>query len=405
MDMARSSSSVMYVSPGWPSETLANGIISYISAMADELRRNHHRVCILSHQLVGSVPDYVYDLSLVDSARSLPRRLLRRLHLIGDLTPRYRLWRMLSATLPRLVAEHDPQILELEDSFGLASLARRKISIPIVVRLHGPWFLNGPLSVASFEFADRERVRDEGEAIRLADGITAPSHDVLAQVRAFYGLELTGAKVIPNPMPTVPAERRWRLEACDPGLILFVGRFDRHKGGDLMIDAFSEVAREFPGTRLCFIGPDRGIPGDDGKWCGLADYLRKRIPRAQESGRVEWLGQQPSSVVAKFRRLSRVTVVCSRYETFGLTATEAMAHGCPLVVTRAGTLPEIVRDGVDGLLCRPSDASDLARAIVRLLADPYLSAHLGGRAVEECERRYHPSIILNDTLKFYNQFI
>ena len=293
----------------------------------------------------------------------------------------------------------------MEEAFGWASWARRKVAIPVVVRLHGPWFLNGPLQGAPDDDTFRRRVREEGESIRTADEVTAPSRDVLERTRSYYGLELEGAAVIPNPMPSVPAERRWRPEGCDPGLVLFVGRFDRHKGGDLMIDAFAEVAREFPGVRLCFVGPDLGVSGGDGVRWGLADYVRDRIPGALESGRVEWLGQQPSTAVAKLRRRARVTVVCSRYETFGLTATEAMAHGCPLVATRTGALPEVVRDGVDGLLCRPDDPSDLARAIGRLLADPDLAARLGERAAEECGNRYHPAVIAGQLMEHYEEVI
>ncbi|MBV8230967.1 MAG: glycosyltransferase family 4 protein [Planctomycetaceae bacterium] len=398
--------SVAYLSPGWPPEAFANGVIPCIAAVADELRRRGHRASILSLRTVGGGGEDVHDLSRAGASSALPRRLLdglaRRLP--------YRVARTLRPhqsldALPRFVAEHGAQILEMEEAFGWASWARRKVGIPVVVRLHGPWFLNGPLQGAPDDDTFRRRVREEGESIRTADGVTAPSQDVLERTRAYYGLELEGAAVIPNPMPPVSAERRWRPEGCDPGLVLFVGRFDRHKGGDLMIDAFAEVAREFPGVRLCFVGPDFGASGGDGVRWGLVDYVRDRIPGALESGRVEWLGQQPSTAVAELRRRARVTVVCSRYETFGLTATEAMAHGCPLVATRAGALPEVVRDGVDGLLCRPDDPSDLARAIGRLLADPDLAARLGARAAEECGRRYHPAVIAGQLMEHYEEVI
>ena len=107
-----------------------------------------------------------------------------------------------------------------------------------------PWFLNGRALGAPEDEGFRRRVEEEGRAIRDADLITAPSHDVLEQTRAFYGLTLDEAEVIPDPAPRMT--EHWHLNDADPRRILFVGRFDRHKGGDLIIDAFGQVLAKFP---------------------------------------------------------------------------------------------------------------------------------------------------------------
>ena len=75
----------------------------------------------------------------------------------------------------------------MEESFGWARWVRPVTSIPVCVRLHGPWLLNGRAAAAPEDDAFHERVRDEGLAIRAANAITAPSRDVLEQVREFYG--------------------------------------------------------------------------------------------------------------------------------------------------------------------------------------------------------------------------
>jgi glycosyltransferase involved in cell wall biosynthesis len=220
-------------------------------------------------------------------------------------------------------------------------------------------------------------------------------------VRAHYKLELPGAEVIPYPIAPVPSQPRWRLDACDPSLVLFVGRFDRHKGGDVIIEAFAHILKQFPSGRLIFVGPDRGCATDDGRSWSLPEFVRDRLPGALETGRVEWLGQQPLAALAALRRRAFVTVVASRYETFCYAAAEAMALGCPVVATHVGGIPEIIRDGSNGVLCRPEDPADLAENVMALMADPVRAAALGSQAALDCERLYHPDVIARRVAEFY----
>jgi glycosyltransferase involved in cell wall biosynthesis len=303
----------------------------------------------------------------------------------------------------RLVDDRGLQILEMEDAHGTAHGVRRRLSIPVVVRLHGPWFLNGPFHGSTDSPAFRERVEAEGRGIASADLITSPSFDVLERTRDYYGLELPGAVVFPPPTEMVADEDRWNLENSDRNQILFIGRFDRHKGGDLMIDAFAEVARRKPDAKLRFVGPDRGLALDDGSRVGIEDYIREKAPEA--AGRIERLGQVPSGELGRLRRQARVTVVCSRYETFGLTLTEAVTSGCPTVATRVGAFVEIVQDGVNGLLCAPENPTDLADRIVALLDDDGLAAKLGRQAAIDGRNRYEASHLALQASEHYARLI
>ena len=156
-------------------------------------------------------------------------------------------------------------MIEMEESFGSARWIRGATSIPVCVRLHGPWFITGSVLGVPNDADYRERVRAEGEAIRAAHAITAPSRNVLEQVRDFYGLTLGEAEVIPTPTSPVPTVERWRLEDCDSKQVLFIGRFDRLKGGDLIVEAFGHVLEVIPEARLSFVGPDRGFISSDGE--------------------------------------------------------------------------------------------------------------------------------------------
>src|SRR6185312_2266041 len=198
------------------------------------------------------------------------------------------------------------------------------------------------------------------------------------------------AEVIPNPTRPVEPAARWRPDACAPGTVLFVGRFDHLKGGDLIIEAFERVLRAAPDARLLFAGPDHGLTDGFGRRWDLEGFVDDRLPGARAAGRVHLLGRVPHSGLAPLRREAMVSVVCSRYENLPGTVLEAMALGCPVVAARVGGIPEIVRDGVDGLLHRAGDPDDLAAKIVALLTDPARAAELGRRAAARCEREFHP---------------
>src|SRR5262249_31845251 len=151
-------------------------------------------------------------------------------------------------------------------------------------------------------------------------------------------------------------------EQVEPRTILFVGRFDALKGGDIMIDAFARIVRAEPEATLTMVGPDDGFVDADGRRWGGREYLAERHPAVPEPA-VRWLGPLPSHQIAPLRRRAAVTLVTSRSETFGYTAAEAMAHGCPLIATAAGGLSELVEDGRTGLLAPPEDPAALAERI------------------------------------------
>jgi glycosyltransferase involved in cell wall biosynthesis len=384
--------------------------VTSVSIISAEMRRLGHEASIVPQHVVGNGhgPD-VHPVESRPARRDWPARALDKLmyRVSPEAWHSRDLCRSIAATVRRLIDERGLQVFEMEEAFGWPALVRRMVEIPVVVRLHGPWFLNGPLSTGHVGGrAYRSRLAAEREGILAADLVSAPSRDVLERTRDFYGLSLPRAEVVPNPAPTVPAKDRWRREESDPDLILFVGRFDRHKGGDLIIDAFARVARENPRARLCFAGEDRGLTDSGGRSRRLADYLLEKLPAdTMAAGRVEWVGRQSLSYLAALRRRAGVTVCSSRYETFGYTAIEAMSQGCPLVAAGAGAVLEIVNDGVNGLLFRSDDARDLAEKILRLQGDRDLAARLGHRAGLDCEFRYNSTSVAGQMVETYRRLL
>jgi glycosyltransferase involved in cell wall biosynthesis len=263
----------------------------------------------------------------------------------------------------------------------------------------------GPLVGARAEGGFARRVRLEGRGIAHAAGVSAPSEDVLRRTKDHYRLTLKDAVVIPNPVPERPMDKRWTLEASDRNQILFVGRFDGHKGGDTIIDAFAMIAGRNRKACLAFVGPDRGFTDSKGKRWQIHQYMAHRISDPSARERVEYLGFKPPEEIEELRRRAMVTVVCSRYETFSMTAAEAMAGGCPIVATNTGGLAELIQHESNGLLCRPNDPSDLATKILSILDHPEMAASLGAQAARDAASRYHPNIVAQQSIEFYREVL
>jgi len=386
---------VAFFVPGWPLAEAPNGIVSYVAALREGLD-----LCgVGSSVFVGrggktgeaNVVPLSVRLSLGDRIERFVRT---RLRVPDRLAP-------FAALLRKEVGARAPRglrLFEMEESFGLVDRIRVP-GVARVARLHGPWFVNGPALGVVEDAAFRERVSAEGRAISGADGVSAPSVDVLARVRDYYQLELPRAEVIPNPGPSVDRAATWRPDVARPKQVLFVGRFDRHKGGDLVVQAFARLASEDPEVELVFAGPDRGLTEGDSK-ISLDDYISRHVPSALRP-RLHVLGSTDPVRIAKLRREAQLVIVPSRYENFPMAVVEACAYGCPMVGAATGGIAEIISHERNGLLFKMGDVDELTAAIRRLLDRPAEAAAFAEAARQDYELRFKPETLAARTLDFY----
>lgn len=391
------------VSPGWPARAMANGIVSYVATIAKALMEADVGCEVLTPELKD---DTAVDSPRVHRIETADRSLVGKL--MWRINPQGWKQRVVARNLLRKVvllhAEGTLDLLELEESFGWPRHLAGRCPVPMVIRLHGPWFLNGVANGAPQDAAFRQREQWEKAGILAASAITAPSRHVLEATRSHYGLPLPGAEVIPNPVEPVAPKDRWNLEGCERNRAVFIGRFDRHKGGDTMIDAFAHVLKSLPDTRLDFVGPDRGCRDDSGREWRIEQYLREKLSDADRS-KVTIHGFLSGSAASQLRKRALVTVAPSRYETFGIAAAEAMMAGCPLLVCAAGALTELVQDGQNGLTAVAGDAQDVGDKLASMLKDPQRSAQLGRQAAMDAAERYSPDVVARQTIAFYQRVL
>lgn len=149
--------------------------------------------------------------------------------------------------------------------------------------------------------------------------------------------------------------------------IVAVGALRPVKGHDLLIRALPAVAADHPEVSLRILGegPSR-------------DSLRRLAAELGVDDRLRLEGAQPPEEVRAALAEARAFVLPSRSEGMPLALLEAMAARVPVVATRVGAVPELVEDGVTGLLVEPEDVAGLGRALSLLLGDARVRARLTG---------------------------
>lgn len=189
----------------------------------------------------------------------------------------------------------------------------------------------------------------------------------LAQILAAHKIPADRVRVIPS---GVRPELFAAAQGTDPlmGLpaprVVFLGRLHPQKGVDVLLEAAARV--RFPGAHFVLAGdgPQRSRLEDLCERLGLRD-------------RVTFLGFVAHDLVPALLRGADVLVMPSRYEELGTALVEAMYCGVPTVAARTGGIPQLIVDGVTGVLATPGDAEAFADAIDRLLDNPELRRRIG----------------------------
>jgi len=169
-----------------------------------------------------------------------------------------------------------------------------------------------------------------------------------------------------------------------------VARLAPQKGLKYLLKAASRLSARGEGLSYVIVG--------DGP---LRGELEKEVLDLNLSGRVFFTGQRLD--VHRLMPCFDVFVLPSVSEGLPLTILEAMAAGRPVISTRVGGIPEVIEDGVNGLLVNPGDASGLARAIEYITGDEEISRRMGGQARERVVKHFNSRKMAGDTDSIYNR--
>lgn len=216
-------------------------------------------------------------------------------------------------------------------------------------------------------------------SLRAATAVCAPSSDTAGRLADVQGVSRARIRVLPW---AAPDARPGSLPRSFPAgsTVLTVARLDAvdgYKGVDTLIDSLPEVLRTVGDVALVV--------------CGEGDLRPRLEARARARGvfeRVTFLGALGRAELAACYRACEVFALPSAGEGFGIVFLEAMTAGKACIGGRHGGTPEVVEDGVTGLLVRHGDSAELAGALVRLLSEEGLVRKMGEKGRARARERY-----------------
>jgi len=217
------------------------------------------------------------------------------------------------------------------------------------------------------------------QKIEAAEFICAISFFARSQMTQLVPWELWGRfEVAPLGIDPSIYEAAPFRESPAPFEIVCVGRLTPFKAQHILLEGVNLLLREGRNVRLRFVGdgPDRAS-------------LQKRIRELDLSDRVILEGWKNQDEVRGLYRNADIFALASSAEGVPVVLMEAMAMRIPCVATRITGVPELIRDGIDGLLVTPSEPVELARAIARLIDDPTLRRRLAEAGRARVSEKYH----------------
>jgi glycosyltransferase involved in cell wall biosynthesis len=255
----------------------------------------------------------------------------------------------------------------------VAKLART----PVVVSHEHTW---------SFKGRPVRRFLDRNIVARGSDVVLAVSERDREQMIDVERMRADRIRVLPNGIPTpnlTGAPVRASLGVPpEVGLIGAVGRLYAQKGYDDLISAIGVLKRSYAQPFRCLVfghGPEQ-------------DRLQRLIDERGLGEEIQLAGRRED--IADLIPALDIAVMPSKYEGMPLAILEYMAGGAPIVATAVGGVPELIDDGVHGLLVRPEDPEDLAAALQRLLEDRELAARLGAAAKQRQRANFDLDVVV-----------
>ena len=178
----------------------------------------------------------------------------------------------------------------------------------------------------------------------------------------------------------------------DTPLVGIIARLNPQKGHTYLLAAFAEVVESLPEARLLIVG-DGNLRGD----------LERQTRELRITRRVTFTGWRDD--IRRTMADLDLLILPSLWEGFGLVLLEAMMMGKPVVASRVSAIPEIVVDGVTGLLVPPRDQEALAKAIIALLQDKERAEAMGQAGRERVERYFTVARMVQQTETLYEELV
>ncbi len=298
---------------------------------------------------------------------------------------------------------------------------KKKLATPIIGQIHGTTYSLKERSDEGNFLTRKDRIRTMAQVwtaifrqksmwSRL-DRIFAVSKSISRSLIKYYSIDPNKIRVLYNavdPNRFMPQNRntirklRNQLLLGDDPIILFVGSFRPIKGIHILLTAMKRILSKNPNVKLILIG---GLPQFMQSQSSYYMYLRQCTINLRISDSVRFLNKVPHSKLPTFYSMADLVIMPSLYESFGKVAVEAMACETPVIASKVGGLPEIIDNGIDGVLINVGSAEMLSMIVNKLLDNYNEAKKMGQRGRVKVLTKFTWEKIAERSLEYYNDLL
>ena len=231
--------------------------------------------------------------------------------------------------------------------------------------------------------------------LRKADKICSTSNTMKAEILKYTGKDIS---VVPFGIDLSVYKPFFAHHVFHDNSIVIgtVKALEEEYGVEYLIEAFEillKLAKGYP-LKLLIVGKG-----------SLDSYLKAKVKDLRIEGETVFTGYIPAGEIPFYQNMLTISVFPSLRESFGVSVVEAMACEKPVVVSNVGGLPEVVEDGVTGIVVPVANAQKLAEAIDKLVKDEDLRKRMGKQGRARVERLYNWENNLSSMIKIYDEII
>lgn len=268
----------------------------------------------------------------------------------------------------------------------------------VIIRSHTPW------TILRKYYSDYERkgvdawwaIDREQYCFNNCDAITTPSHDLKNELINTFNIDEEKITVLPNLVDTNHFTPRYYSDN-EIFTILHVGRFEKGKGVETLLDAFILLAKKYPNVHLLNIGPEQGA---------YLEKCKNRLSNENLLDRVTFAGFISYERLPEKYGIADLVVVPSEiYESFSYTVAQAMACGRSVIASKIGGIPETLGDGNNGLSFKPGNTEELFEKINELYIDEKKRIFLGSNARDYAVNNFSIEVLAPKYIEYYRSLL
>jgi len=363
---------------------LIGGIAAHVYELSKALEKLGNEVHVI-------VPRYPYNLKNEEIVEGLHvHRVfqIRKRFLSGNFYIPFGIMKLKS-----VIKKYRIDVVHYHSSYPESIITKFVKDIPVVFTLHESGFLE---MAEKKKYEKRLRFR-----ISHPDKIIGPSIE-LATIPTKFGVQKEKTIFIPNgvdPQKFSPlidsSEIKKRHSLQGDLVVLCPRRLEPKNGVRYLVEALPAITKELNDVKFLFVG--------EGGYKTERKTLEEKVRKYGLTNKVIFTGDIPNQEMPKYFAASDIVVLPSLIEATSIAGLEAMASGKALIGTSVGGIPQIIDDGLTGIIVPPRDPEALSIAILKLLKDDELRIKMGLNARKKVEREFTWDKIAQKTMEVYEE--